>query len=234
MAREDKTFPGAMIASMSIPWGEAKGDDDQGGYHLVWTRDLANSVMGLLAAGNVGLFRRSLTGGCRDSRSACNAAGSRETHVQEKTMRPTITRSIAGGMAGTAMMTFMMYVVAPMMGVHMDIAQMLGSMLDNSWSAGLVVHLINGAVIFPIVFATVLYNRLPGAPILKGTTWGVTLWILAQAVVMPMMGAGFFSLAMGGIMPAMGSLIGHLLYGGILGATAANPEPVAIGSIAWR
>jgi hypothetical protein len=149
-------------------------------------------------------------------------------------MRPTVTRSIAGGMAGTAVMTFMMYVVAPMMGVRMDIAQMLGSMLGNSWSAGLILHVINGAVIFPIVFTTVLYNRLPGAPILKGATWGVTLWILAQAVVMPMMGAGFFGLAMGGIMPAMGSLVGHLLYGGILGATAANPEPVAIGSIAWR
>ena len=149
-------------------------------------------------------------------------------------MRPTVTRSIAGGIAGTAVMTFMLYVVAPMMGIHMDIAQMLGSMLGNSWSAGLIMHFVNGAVIFPTVFATVLYNRLPGAPILKGTVWGATLWFLAQAVVMPMMGAGFFSLAMGGIMPAMGSLIGHLLYGGILGAATANPEPVAIASIAWR
>jgi glucoamylase len=60
MAHEDKTFPGAMIASMSIPWGEARGDEEQGGYHLVWTRDLVNSVMGLLAAGNVETPRRAL------------------------------------------------------------------------------------------------------------------------------------------------------------------------------
>jgi glucoamylase len=60
MAHEDKTFPGAMIASMSIPWGEAKGDQDRGGYHLVWTRDLVNSVMGLLAAGNLETPRRAL------------------------------------------------------------------------------------------------------------------------------------------------------------------------------
>ena len=60
MSHEDKTFPGAIIASMSIPWGEAKGDEDQGGYHLVWTRDLVNSVMGLLAAGNVETPRRAL------------------------------------------------------------------------------------------------------------------------------------------------------------------------------
>lgn len=51
-AHEDKTFPGAMIASLAIPWGEAKGDEDMGGYHLVWTRDMVQSATGLLAAGN--------------------------------------------------------------------------------------------------------------------------------------------------------------------------------------
>jgi glucoamylase len=51
-AHEDKTYPGAMIASLSIPWGEIKGDEQLGGYHLVWTRDLVNSVTGLMAAGD--------------------------------------------------------------------------------------------------------------------------------------------------------------------------------------
>jgi len=60
MAHEDKLNPGAMIASLSIPWGEAKGDDDLGGYHLVWPRDLCNSAMGLLAAGNTSTAVRSL------------------------------------------------------------------------------------------------------------------------------------------------------------------------------
>lgn len=52
LAHEDKTFPGAFIASLAIPWGEAKGDEDRGGYHLVWTRDLVHTATGLLAAGN--------------------------------------------------------------------------------------------------------------------------------------------------------------------------------------
>lgn len=52
LGHEDKTYPGAFIASLSIPWGEAKDDRDQGGYHLVWTRDLVNTALGLLAAGN--------------------------------------------------------------------------------------------------------------------------------------------------------------------------------------
>lgn len=60
MAHEDKTFPGALIASLSIPWGEAKGDEDMGGYHLVWTRDMCHSAMGLLAAGNTETPRNAL------------------------------------------------------------------------------------------------------------------------------------------------------------------------------
>ena len=46
---EAKRFPGGLIASLSIPWGFNKGDDDLGGYHLVWPRDLAEAAGGLLA-----------------------------------------------------------------------------------------------------------------------------------------------------------------------------------------
>lgn len=52
LAHEDKRYQGAIIASLSIPWGDVKGDEDVGGYHLVWTRDMCNSATGLLAAGN--------------------------------------------------------------------------------------------------------------------------------------------------------------------------------------
>ena len=48
---ESKRFPGAMIARLSIPWGFSKGDDDIGGYHLVWPRDLVESSGGLIALG---------------------------------------------------------------------------------------------------------------------------------------------------------------------------------------
>ena len=46
-----KDFAGAAVASLAAPWGEARGDDDRGGYHLVWSRDLVESAMGLLAGG---------------------------------------------------------------------------------------------------------------------------------------------------------------------------------------
>jgi glucoamylase len=48
---EEKRLPGAIIASLSIPWGADQGDTDLGGYHLVWPRDLVEAAGGLLAAG---------------------------------------------------------------------------------------------------------------------------------------------------------------------------------------
>ncbi|PWU13483.1 MAG: glucoamylase, partial [Verrucomicrobia bacterium] len=60
LAHEDKVYPGALVASMSIPWGEEKGDVDLGGYHLVWTRDLVKSASALLASGQTATPLRSL------------------------------------------------------------------------------------------------------------------------------------------------------------------------------
>jgi glucoamylase len=60
LAHEDKTFQGALVASMSIPWGETKGDNDLGGYHLVWTRDLVQSATALLATGHTATPLRAL------------------------------------------------------------------------------------------------------------------------------------------------------------------------------
>ncbi len=60
LAHEDKIFAGAFIASASIPWGQIKGDDDMGGYHLVWTRDMVQTATALLACGHADTARRAL------------------------------------------------------------------------------------------------------------------------------------------------------------------------------
>ncbi len=140
-------------------------------------------------------------------------------------MHPTLARASLGGFIGTVAMTAMMYLVAPMMGLRMDIAAMLGTMLGGSWAAGMMMHFVNGTVIFPAIYAYALYGRLPGSAVIQGTIWGVALWLTAQVIVMPMMGGGLFSSAMGGTMAVMGSLVGHLLYGSLLGAIASAPEP---------
>ncbi|HVX61114.1 MAG TPA: glycoside hydrolase family 15 protein [Pirellulales bacterium] len=60
---EDKHVPGAFVASLSIPWGEARktrGHFGPVGYHVVWTRDLGMIAGGLLAAGDGGAAQRAL------------------------------------------------------------------------------------------------------------------------------------------------------------------------------
>jgi glucoamylase len=46
---EADRVPGGIIASMSIPWGYDKGDENIGGYHLVWPRDLVQCSGGFFA-----------------------------------------------------------------------------------------------------------------------------------------------------------------------------------------
>jgi glucoamylase len=54
----DRTVPGAIVASLSIPWGNSR--NDLGGYHLVWSRDLVESAGALVALGARRTARRTL------------------------------------------------------------------------------------------------------------------------------------------------------------------------------
>ncbi|MBU1304008.1 MAG: glucan 1,4-alpha-glucosidase, partial [Alphaproteobacteria bacterium] len=48
---EDRTYAGAVVASLSVPWGS--GHDDAGGYHLVWTRDTVEAAFALITIGKL-------------------------------------------------------------------------------------------------------------------------------------------------------------------------------------
>lgn len=52
---EGRTFPGAMVASLSTPWGDSH--KDPGGYHLVWPRDSVEVGFALLACGLIAEVR---------------------------------------------------------------------------------------------------------------------------------------------------------------------------------
>jgi glucan 1,4-alpha-glucosidase len=61
-AHEDKTNPGAFIASLTLPWGFAANADQGGeGYHKVWARDEYQQVSSLLAAGDRAAADRAVT-----------------------------------------------------------------------------------------------------------------------------------------------------------------------------
>lgn len=138
-----------------------------------------------------------------------------EAHV-----KPRLTQAVIGGLAGTILMTLMMYYAAPlMMSGPMDIAAMLGDMMGMGSRMGLLVHFLLGAVALPALFAMVLWDKLPGGSgMMKGLVFGMALWLIAQAVVMPMAGAGMFSANHPEQMMAiLGSLMGHAVYGLVLG-----------------
>ncbi len=58
---EAKDFGGAIIASLSIPWGSIHGDKDAFGYHVVWPRDAYEAASAMLAAGAQVETRRALS-----------------------------------------------------------------------------------------------------------------------------------------------------------------------------
>jgi len=141
-------------------------------------------------------------------------------------------RAIVAGLVATAAMTMLIY-MAPHMGMpNMDIAGMLGSvmnggqapaMMSGPWLIGMMMHFVLGTLLFPLLYAYFVYGLLPGKPWAKGLIWGVALWAVMQVMPLPMMGKGFFA----GKTPepllfVMGTLMGHLLYGAVLGALAGR------------
>jgi uncharacterized membrane protein YagU involved in acid resistance len=67
---------------------------------------------------------------------------------------------------------------------------------------------------------------IPGPFVARGALYGVAPFLLAQIVVMPMMGMPVFS---GSAVLAMGSLIGHLVYGVVLGGVYGAPVAATEG-----
>ncbi len=126
-----------------------------------------------------------------------------------------VKRALVAGAVGTAVMTMLM-LAAPMMGMpKMAIGEMLGSFLGIGSAAGWMMHGAIGLVL-AVIYGLVLGGRLQGTPAARGALYGFLVFVMAQVIVMPMMGAGFFS--GGAIALIMGSLMGHLLYGGVVGA----------------
>ena len=130
------------------------------------------------------------------------------------------TRAIVGGLAATAVMTVLM-LMAPAMGLPpMNIGAMLGSVMGGSLVLGWMAHFVIGTVL-AVIYAAVFATRLPGPGFVRGALYGLAPWIVAQLVVMPMMGAGPFGGSFGA---AFGSLMGHLVYGAVLGGIYGTAE----------
>ena len=136
-------------------------------------------------------------------------------------MQSTGVKALVAGLAGTLVMTGVGVYLAPMMGIpRMNPAEMLAGPMGGSIVLGWLGHLMVG-VILAEAYAALLASRLPGPPVLRGAVFSLAPWLMAQVVVMPMMGMPLFS---GSAPMAIGSLIGHLVYGAVIGAMIGIPS----------
>lgn len=126
---------------------------------------------------------------------------------------------IVGGVLGTLAMTAVGVFVAPMMGMPpMNPAEMLAMKMGGSSALGWMGHLMIGTVL-ALIYAKFALGKLPGPALMQGAIFSVAPWLMAQLVVMPMMGMGLFS---GSMQLALGSLVGHLMYGVVMGGIVGS------------
>lgn len=135
-------------------------------------------------------------------------------------MKLNLGKAVMAGLAGTVMMTLLM-LMAPRMGMPpMNIGAMLGSVMGGNVALGWMAHFVIG-VVLAVGYAAVFAGRLPGPAVVRGALFSLLPWLMAQVVVMPMMGMGLFS---GSMIAAGGSLMGHLVYGIVLGLVYGSPS----------
>ena len=127
---------------------------------------------------------------------------------------------LKGGTIATAAMTLLM-LIAPMMGMpKMPIGNMLAGFMGIPVALGWIAHFMIG-VVLAAGYVYFLKDKLSGKPAIKGILFALIPFFMAQIMVMPMMGAGFFSMNTGApMMMVMGSLIGHVVYGAVLGTVS--------------
>jgi len=144
------------------------------------------------------------------------------------------TRAAAAGLIATGVMTALL-LVEPSVGLpKIAIGQILSTSLGLASAhltigpaIGWVIHFLFG-VVLALIYAAFFDRRLPGKPLGRGLIYGILVFVVAQLVFMPLVGAGVFS--NGDVELIAGSLLGHLVYGGLVGwiygehAAASSPK----------
>ena len=140
-----------------------------------------------------------------------------ETLVKEK-----LIRALAGGFLATVVFTLFGLFVAPnVIGQQMDVAALMAPMLGGSHTAGVIAHFVAGTVVFPIAYLILGIRNLPGPAWLRGAIFMIPIYLVAMAVMMPILGQGFF---FGSLPKAMVALVGHVVFGLVMGAIIGKPD----------
>jgi uncharacterized membrane protein YagU involved in acid resistance len=141
---------------------------------------------------------------------------------KETDMNVKLISIMKGGLIATAVMTMLM-LVAPLMGMpEMPIGNMLAGFMGIPVWLGWVMHFVIG-IILAGAYVFIWKERITGSAVVKGLLFSLIPFLLAQIIVMPMMGAGLFCTnTPAPLLMVMGSLIGHLVYGAVLGPVSKS------------
>ena len=131
---------------------------------------------------------------------------------------PSTPAAIMAGAVATLVMT-PLALLPVLVGGGVDFAGLLGSLvaggetprLSTIWLVGMALHIVNGAVVFPLIYAAVLYPRLPGPPVARGLMWAGVLWLISVIVMLAVPPSRLT------IPAAAVSLAAHAIYGALLG-----------------
>jgi len=133
-------------------------------------------------------------------------------------MNINLQKTVTAGVAGTIAFTLVMF-LGPMMGLpKMDMGSMLGTMnpiMPLPYLVGWMMHFIIG-VVLTAIYASFFLKILPSEGWKKGIIYSIIPFMIAQVMLMPMMGMGLFS--GGNLLMLTGSLFTHLAYGAVAGA----------------
>ncbi|MCK9409688.1 MAG: DUF1440 domain-containing protein [Bacteroidetes bacterium] len=130
-------------------------------------------------------------------------------------MKSPIQNTIFAGIAGTIVMTIIMF-LAPLMGFpKMNAAEMLSSMMDFPILVGWTMHFMIG-IVFALSYSFIFLRVVKIENVIaKGALFGFGVFIFAQ-IMMAVMGAivGSMPPPEGGMaLLILGSMIGHIMYG---------------------
>ncbi len=84
-ASQDKQT-GAFVAGLGTPWGESNGDQDSGGYHLVWERDMYEFSSALIVAGDTADPKRRCCGPLRSNKRRADFSHKTATSMAHHTL----------------------------------------------------------------------------------------------------------------------------------------------------
>jgi len=136
-----------------------------------------------------------------------------------------IFRACFAGFLGTIVVVCMTLFASPTLaGGPADLAFLLATLLGGSWLAGIAMLFGVGTLVMPLLYLALVDRRLHGGPAVRGAAWGLALWVISQAILLPVSGAGFLAGQDGGLRVVVDSLLGHLAYGLVLGLLAGDPN----------